>query len=137
MGPRQVRDRAINPFSHHLRGQLKDTRLARFVAHWDQFEALVIRVYKGKIVSAGDEAEHQKLRAWLQREYPRWQEGLSSYWPLALVAGRPLSGDPFLFLVSIPQAAGFVRNRPAITTLPAARQALNQFVLDQIDRQNR
>ena len=120
-----------------MRGQLKDTRLARFAAHWDQFEALVIRVYKGKAASAEDEAEHQELRAWLEGEYPHWREGLSAYWPLALVAGQPLSGDPFLFLVSIPQAAGFVRNRAAITTLPAARQALNQFLLDQIDRQNR
>ena len=97
----------------------------------------MVRVYKGKVASAEEEARYQDLRIWLQGEYPHWQAALSSYWPLALVAGHPPSSDPFLFLLSVPQAAGFVRNRASITTLPAARQSLNQFVLDEIDRQKK
>jgi hypothetical protein len=122
----------LNPYTQSLLRQLDDPRLAEFVAHWDRLETLVIRIYKGKSASPQDEAEHASLQAWLGVEYSNWQPSLAPFWPLALAAGRPLTEDPFALLISIPRAGDFVGNRPALTILPAARQALNQYLLERI-----
>jgi hypothetical protein len=123
----------MNPYTQTLVKQLKDNRLVDFVAHWDRLEELVIRVYRAKYAAPDDEQEYQVLRSWLLGEYPHWQAVLESYWPLALVAGQPPREDPFTFLLGVPTASSFVRNRSAMTTLPAARQALNQFLQARIE----
>ena len=124
----------MNPYTQSLVKYLKDSRLVEFVVHWDRLEELVIRIYKGKSAAPEDEQEYQSLRTWLLGEYPHWQAALGAYWPLALVAGQPSKEDPFTFLLSIPAAGNFVGHRAAMTTLPAARQALNQYLSDRIER---
>lgn len=123
----------MNPYTQSLLKHLKDPRLVDFVVHWDLLEELVIRVYKAKSATPDDEGEYGSLRLWLLAEYPRWHGALEAYWPLALVAGQPPLEDPFAFLLSVPTAGGFVSNRSAMTTLPAARQALNQLITDRIE----
>lgn len=125
----------MNPYTQSLVERLKDPALARFVGHWDLMEGLVIRVYKRKRAGPQDAAEHKQLIAWLSKEYPRWQAALAPYWPLALAAGQPLREDPFAFLLGFEEVIHFVGNRAAIVTLPAARQALNQFLLDRLQQQ--
>jgi hypothetical protein len=124
----------MNPYTQTLVKHIKDPRLVDFVVHWDLLEELVIRVYKAKSADTDDEGEYQRLRVWLLDAYPDWQAELGSYWPLALVAGQPPAEDPFAFLLAVPTASGFVSNRGALTKLPAARQALNQFITDRIER---
>jgi hypothetical protein len=124
----------MNPYTQTLVKQLKDPRLVDFVVHWDLLEELVIRVYKAKRADTEDEGEYQRLRSWLLGAYPDWQASLGPYWPLALVAGQPPAEDPFAFLLAVPAASGFVKNRSTLTRLPAARQALNQFLHDRLGR---
>jgi hypothetical protein len=125
---------AINPFTRAILKRINDRHIASFVQRWDAFEALAIRIYKSESASPADEAEHRRLRAWLIQNYVRWQPAFAAYWPEARVAGQPAGEDPFAGLLAIREAAGFVGNRPALRTLPAARETLNRYLADQVDR---
>jgi hypothetical protein len=124
----------MNPYTGSLFHRIQDPRLAEFVMHWDPLEALVIRVFKGKSASPEDETEHCQLREWLLNDYPNWKSTLEPYWQVALVGGHAPQKDPFEFLLSVPQASGYIKNWAAMQNLPAARQALNQFILDRIEQ---
>ena len=126
----------MNPFTQSLINQLHDQQLAEFVADWDTLEALVIRVYKGEVASVQDEEEHRRLRKRLQKWYPRWQGALQIYWPQTKSAGEFVKEDPFASLLRVEHAGGFVGNWKAMQTFPAAREALNQFLMDQIRKLN-
>ena len=122
----------MNPFTQSLLKHLQDRQLAQFTTYWDSLEGLVIRVFKGKVASQTDQAEYQRIRAWLLEHYPRWQAALQPYWQTARVAGEYAQEDPFAFLLAVSEAAAFVNHKRALVTLPAAREALNQFLVDQI-----
>jgi hypothetical protein len=126
----------LNPFTQSLIQRLKDPQLVEFVYQWDSLEALVIRVFKGKAAALEDEIEYGRLRSWLLEHYPTWEEAVRSYWPLALIAGQPPQEDPFAFLLAVPRAFEYVGNSTAMRTLPAARQTLNQFLIDQIGKED-
>lgn len=130
----------MNLYTRSLLQQLKGRRLngagelEALIAHWDALEELVIRVFKGKSASAGDQEEHRRLRNWLQKNYPRWQARLQPFWQQARVAGAPPREDPFVYLLAIPQAGDFVKNWAAMQTLPAARETLNHFLVSLIQK---
>jgi hypothetical protein len=124
----------MNPFTRAILKRLADRRIAGFIERWDALEALAIRAYKSRSASPADEAEHHRLRAWLLKNYPRWQPAFSAYWPEARVAGKPAREDPFAALLAIQAAAGFVGNRAALQTLPAARETLNRYLVDQVGK---
>jgi hypothetical protein len=123
----------MNPFTAALLKQIDDRRLVEFARRWDELEALVIRVFKGKAAQAGDAREHRRSRAWLQANYPRWEPELARYWPQARLAGGPAKQDPFAFLLNVDKAEGFIGNWAAMQNLPAAREALNQYLADRIE----
>ena len=127
----------MNPFTRFLFEQRSDQRLASFVADWDSLEALVIRVFKGKMATVEDRAEFSRLQADLRRTYPDWQADLAPLWAAPLRAeaqtgGARPSPDPFLDLLETPTAADFVDNWAAMQRLPAAREALNKLVRDSV-----
>ena len=122
----------MNPYTRSLLRQLNDRQLGQFVAAWDQLEALLIRVYKSGEASPADETEHEKTSRWLSRHYPRWQPDLSRYWPQMMAGDEPLEGDPFELLLSIQKAGEIPGNWRALQILPAAREALNHYLLDRI-----
>jgi hypothetical protein len=126
----------LNPFTQSLIARIQDRQLTEFVLQWDRLEALVIRVFKGKSASQTDETEYREVRARLQKDYPRWQPALQPYWQTARVAGEYAQEDPFAFLLSTSEASGFVKNKRAMVTLPAAREAINQFLVDRIEESN-
>lgn len=121
----------MNPFTRFLSRGLRDEALAAFIERWDALEGLVIRVYRGQAAEAEDEAEYRALRGWLERQYPRWQAALRPYWRQAQVAGKAAERDPFSRLLEARTAADFVGDWEAMQHLPAAREALNQLVLNQ------
>jgi hypothetical protein len=120
----------MNPFTRFLFGQRSDRRLADFIANWDALEALVIRVFKGKMATAVDQAEFARLQDDLNRQYPQWRAALAPLWAEALVGGVRPSSDPFADLLDVQTAADFVGNWAAMQRLPAAREALNKLVRD-------
>jgi hypothetical protein len=122
----------MNPFTRSILKRLQNRRLQPFVEHWDRLEALVIRVYKSRAAGPQDEAEYRQVRSWLLVHYPTWQTVLEPYWRSAPIGGEPASQDPFTDLLSNPAASGFIENWKAMQTLPAARQALNEFIVAQI-----
>lgn len=104
-----------------------------FVKHWDRIEALALRVYRGGKAGKEDEQEYSDVRNWLLKKYPSWQPILKPYWETALIAGKHASEDPFLKTLSIENASGFIENWQSIQVLPAARESLNRFLLDQLE----
>jgi hypothetical protein len=119
---------AANPYTQALlppSGPGREATLA-FVAHWDALESLVLAVYRQGGSSPAEEAEWRELRAWLQRHYPERAAALAAHRP-----GGPAAPDPFLALLQAPDADAFAADRPGLARLPAAREALNRWLLAQ------
>lgn len=123
---------AANPYTRWLRGQVAPQPGGgadpdAFVAAWDRLERLVIDVFRRGEADGQDEAEWQWLRQTLGAGYD--PAALAPHWPGILAGGQVLEADPFLRLLDIPQAERLVDNRPAMQLLPAAREALNRWLL--------
>jgi hypothetical protein len=121
----------MNPFSRFLRQWSEDENVHRLLEHCDALEALVVRVYKAGEASAADEAEYQAIRRWLHANYGKWEPRLRPHWQRARVAGKNAGEDPILELLAHESAASFVGDWEAMQRLPAAREALNQMLLDE------
>ena len=119
----------MNPFTRAILKRIKDRRMSDFVRHWDALEALVIRVYKTGEASTEDEADHRRVREWLQKNYPRWQSELDPHWRSARIAGELATEDPFAYLIARSSAAEFAGDWRAMQSLPAAREALNEYLI--------
>lgn len=122
----------MSSFTRFLAEQLGDPHLQEFIANWDGLEALMTRIYKQKQATPQDEAVYRKLREWLRQYYPRWRDRLAPYWQQVRVGGEPLRRDPFEALLGVPHAEHFVDNWKAMQTLPAARESLNQYLMDEV-----
>lgn len=120
----------MNPYTRALLKGVQDRAVIEFVSYWDRLEALVIEVFRARQAPPEVQAEHRELRAWLSRAYPDWQPRLSPYWPNTRIGREPATYDPFAALLSVEAAEGFVKNWRMMQTLPAAREALNQYLLD-------
>jgi hypothetical protein len=121
----------MNPFTRFLLQWSADVPLGEFVARWDVLERVVVRVYKGKGPTAVDETEYQEARSWLKQHYPQFAPALRPYWQATKVGGSYEHEDPFALLLGVDTAVGFQQNWTAMQHLPAAREALNQFILTQ------
>jgi hypothetical protein len=124
----------MNPFTRAILARLRldkrrDRQVQDFVRCWDALEALVIRVYKAGQASPEDEAEHRRVNGWLKGNYPDWQPRLEPHWRLTRVAGELASKDPFAYLIAKESAAEFAGDWRAMQALPAAREALNRFLI--------
>jgi hypothetical protein len=117
-----------NPYSAALVDRLAPGLVAvrAFVAHWDALESLVVDVYRAGRAGRAEEHAWRALSGWLTRHYPEHAAGLAVHWRPALGAS---AGDPFLALLALPGAERFVDNRSALELLPAAREALNRWLL--------
>jgi hypothetical protein len=122
-----------NPFSKFLLSLLPANRQAQvdaLIDCWDALESLVIRVYQQGYVAPADMEEYAELRSWLQAHYPVHEATLRRHWPATLEAGHPPASDPFVRLFTPTSAEAFVGNWPALQALPAAREALNRYLLE-------
>jgi hypothetical protein len=120
----------VNPFTRFLAEQSGDSHLQEFIAHWDKVERLVLRVYRTKRAAPRDEDEYRETRDWLRQDYPRWRERFRPFWEKMVLAGEQLTRDPFEAFLAVPHVTYFKENWPALQALPAARETLNQYLLD-------
>lgn len=120
---------AMNPFTRFLRQWSGDKKLETLIEHCDALERLIIRVYKRGHSSAGDEAEYQALRRWINTNYPAWEGTLRPIWKELRIGGALIQEDPFLRLIRPEHAAEFVGDWKTMQHLPVAREALNRLVL--------
>ena len=121
----------MNPFTRFLSQWSADGRFTQFVEQWDRLERLVIGVYREKVSLSAAEAEFAPLWGWLREHYPRWEPLLRPYWQATRAAGQPTQVDPFRLLLSIESAADIPGDWRAMQHLPAAREAINQYLVDQ------
>ena len=119
----------MNPFTRAIIQKLKNRGIETFVSHWDALETLVIGVYKAEAATTEDERQYQRARLWLLAQYPRWQAELEPYWRETLIGGEPVSEDPYADLISRSRVQDFIGDWSAMQTLPAAREALNDFLI--------
>ncbi len=119
----------MNPFTKSLTGAKIPDPLKALITHWDALEALVIRVFRGKVATAEDEAEYATLRQWLQTHYAKWKTALHPHWQGVMRGGKPCVDDPFEFLFLPEAARDFVGSLTHMQALPAAREALNKLVI--------
>ena len=112
-----------------LRYGQRNGNIDRFVFFWDRLEWLTIQVYKGQIDVHEAEVEFAQVWPWLQQNYGRWQDELEPCWRRTRAAGSPTQSDPFLLLLAINSPTEIVGDWRAMQHLPAAREALNQYLL--------
>ena len=120
----------MNPFTRSLMSRVTEPALIDFVRHWDELEALIVRVYRSATATPEDEAAHVRLRRWLLAAWPGFQARLAAYWPRTRIGREPAQEDPLARLLAIERAADVVDNWAAMQTLPAARETLNLLLLD-------
>ena len=121
----------MNPFTRFLRSQRRITPadLEAFIERWDRLESLIINVYRAGVVDAETERVYADLRAWLAEHYRDWAASLAPFWRASREGGAAPASDPFSRLLAPASAAWFIDNRPAMQALPAAREALNRYLL--------
>lgn len=125
---------AGNPVSRALLDRLAPgaahAERAAFVARWDRVEALVIGVYRAGGAEPEDEASFAELARWFAGAYPRHAGAIEPHWRAARVGGDAVTEDPFAALLARPTAAAFAGDWDAMRRLPAAREAVNRWLLD-------
>ena len=123
----------MNPVTQHLLAHIDDRRIRDFVEAWDALEALMIRVYKNGQADRDDEHTYRRIRRTLRRLLPRYTDALEPYWQQTTINGEAVTTDPFAALISPEDAAAFVEDWDMMQRLPAAREALNGWLLDRVN----
>jgi hypothetical protein len=121
----------MNPFTQFLSQWSRNRQLEEFVAYWDRLERVVVAVYREKMALVAAETEFAEVWPWLRQVYPAWARDLRPFWRATKAAGAPTQRDPFQLLLDKQQPADILGDWGAMQHLPAAREALNQFILSQ------
>lgn len=123
----------MNIVTNSLVRQLDDPDLAGWIEVWDELEALMVGVYKAGVSDGRQKAGLKRARRWLRRTYPHWKAAFRPFWQGLKVAGRPVDEDPFLAVLAVPNADAVVGDWRTMQLLPAAREAMNLYVLARVD----
>ncbi len=119
---------SFNPFSRFLGQWSQDRPFTEFVAYWDELEAVVVRVYRQKMTPDEARSTFERVWPWLRQHYPAWEAELRPFWQQTKAAGQPTQSDPFQLLLDFDQPEGILDNWSAMQHLPAAREAINQYL---------
>lgn len=120
----------MNPFTNYLRQWSADEDLAAFIDRWDRLERVVVGVYRQKMSLFEALVEYDEVWLPLRSQYPVWAAELRAYWTQTRAAGEQARVDPFQLLLDLPNPQAIVGNWQAMQFLPAAREALNQYLVD-------
>lgn len=119
----------MNPFSKYLRQWSNDRDFDGFVEQWDALERLVISVYRGKMAPEAAVQAYEGLWPRLREHYDHWEASLTPYWTATRAAGEPTQTDPFRLLLAIPGPEAIPGDWRAMQHLPAAREAINRYLV--------
>lgn len=120
----------INPFSKFLSQWSTDAEFEAFRERWDELERVVVGVYRRKMTHEEAAPAFERVWPWLREAYPRWQPALEPYWRQTRAAGAPTDRDPFLIFLEKQRPADINGDWNAMQHLPAAREAINRYLLD-------
>lgn len=123
----------MNPYTRSLLKELEDPDLHAWVEAWDELESLVVEVYRAQAAGPDDDRDYQRLREALRRDYESWRPALEPHWDGLKAGGEELDRDPFWALLEPERVTEFVENWQAMQTLPAAREALNNYLIERIE----
>lgn len=123
-------DQSSNPFSQYLRQFAGDRAFDDFVSQWDILESVVVRVYRGKVTAEAVQPDYDGAWTWLREAYPGFEPSLRPYWQATRAAGEPTRMDPFQLLLDLPSPQAIEGNWTIMQHLPAAREAINRFLVD-------
>ncbi|MGA9531448.1 MAG: hypothetical protein WBR18_01920 [Anaerolineales bacterium] len=121
-----------NPVTNSLLSRIDDESLHRWVDMWGQLERLAVSVYRCERAGWRARRRYRALRRQLNAGYAGWQDEFAGHWEGQTVGGKPLIVDPFASLLAIESASDLVDNWPALQLLPAAREALNGYLVARI-----
>ena len=121
----------MNPFSNYLSQWSAERDFNAYVAQWDQLERLVIGIYRQKIDAEAAETEFGSLWPGLRQQYEAWAEALRPHWLATRAAGAATQVDPFQLLLELASPADVRGNWRAMQHLPAAREAINRYLVAQ------
>lgn len=127
----------MNPFTRHLSQGYPDPQFMTFVAYWDRLERVVINVYREKMTPIAAEPEFNLVWPWLREHYLPWVEALRPYWQATRAAGEPTQTDPFKLLLEFNKPEAIPGDWRAMQHLPAAREAINRYILDSENKASR
>mgnify|MGYP007118525810 FL=1 len=122
-----------NPFTSFLRQWNRRPDLDEFVRHWDVLERVMVDVHRRKMAPAEAQPEFVRVWGWLGQNYGDWREVLRPFWQQTKAGGVPTQTDPFQLIINIPNPQAIVDNWRAMQHLPAAREALNHYILSQVE----
>jgi hypothetical protein len=123
----------MNPVTRSLLQQLDDNDLKRWVEAWDEVEAVIIGIYKAAATGSAHIRRYRRLRGRLLKSLRRWSEALEPHWRASQMSGEPVGSDPFAQILGRAEAGDFVGDWEALQTLPAAREAINSFLLERLE----
>lgn len=122
----------MNAASTSLSQKLKNNPIKIFIGNWEMLEELITSIYRSGKATPKDEDLFVSLQYALRNHYKKWAESLRPYWQQIKVAGKPNKQDPFQALIDASMHDGKADYWDMMQTLPVAREALNQMVLDAI-----
>ena len=91
----------------------------------------MVAVYREKRPVAEAETQFNETWSWLRKQYPRWSDQLRPFWQQTKAAGKTTEVDPFQLILNIQQPQDILGDWRAMQHLPAAREAINQFILSE------
>lgn len=112
--------------------KLKDNPIKTFIGNWEMLEELVVSIYRSGEATPTDRELFISLQYALRSHYKKWADALRPYWKRLKVAGKPAQQDPFQMLIDASMHEDKANYWDMMQTLPLAREALNQMVLDAI-----
>lgn len=115
-----------------LMEKMKDNPIKIFIGNWEMLEELVVSIYRSGEATPTDRELFVSLQFALRSHYRKLADALRPYWQQLKVAGKPAQTDPFQTLIDASMRSGQVDYWDMMQTLPVAREALNQMVLDAI-----
>ena len=118
-----------NPFSKYLNQWSDNPDIEQFLSYWDELEFITIRVYQKKMTVDEVQVEFVRVWGWLRENYGAWEDALRPYWQQTISGGQPTQTDPFWLLINKQTPEDILDDWNAMQHLPAAREALNQYIL--------
>ncbi len=119
----------MNPFTRFLKQWSPNQSLEEFVSHWDVIEMVTIQVYREKMSQEEAQSHFETSWPWMRKNYKKWADELRPFWEKTKAAGETTKLDPFQMLIDFQTPADIIGDWTAMQHLPAAREALNQYIL--------
>jgi hypothetical protein len=119
-----------NPVTASILKHIKDQSLITFVSAWDDLEEIIIQTYRNKNADKQDRTTFIDLHRFLVSNYSRHKNKLQLYWRQSHIKGETTLIDPFERVLAETNLVNFIGNGEVLRCLPAAREAINHYLLD-------